>query len=476
MPQIIVEEKFENVDIRSSLSPKNFCRFVVIFVCFFISIMGCRAGKYLNSSENSRLTNESDSPLIIKSPALSRDFFGQSWDIDRGVLAVSDIIWNTEVKVLGSGKVFFYDSDTTAEAFGKRLMEIPAPGLARQFGSSLAYKGDLLAALDKRGYFYNADTGEEDRSEARVVLTIFKITLEAGGFELLKSTTLSLQKGFQYDDHIEFYNDFLLIGSFSPTQKSETKGGAVHFVDIKMGSGTFGEIVFSIHNPHPQEADHFGYSLWPMDKHLFVSAPGDDTMDVNSGAVYMYKINWDNIRGTKLIKAFYEPDPSPKNGEYVGWRIAATSKVLLVSAPLEDREDDEIGIREGVVYIFNADPEDESFGNYIDALDNKYPITSGGRFGFLLTATNNKAFIAQGPPAPNQKLNGEIFSINVDPDSENFRGMLQRYPLPKPDGFRQYGFPNEKLLYLDGSLATAGIFVRGNDNLVEHGSIMFFRE
>lgn len=76
--------------------------------------------------------------------------------------------------------------------------------------------------------------------------------------------------------------------------------GAAHLYD-----GQTGDFIRTFQNPTPEDGDWFGHSFAYLDNHILIGAPGDDTVGVDSGAVYLFDITTGD-----LLHTFYHPYPS----------------------------------------------------------------------------------------------------------------------------------------------------------------------
>ena len=90
--------------------------------------------------------------------------------------------------------------------------------------------------------------------------------------------------------------------------------------------------------------DYFGTSVAATSNHLVVSARGDDDIDTDAGAVYVYDINNLSATPTKLSPTGLDAS------DQFGWSVAASSNHIVVGA----RVDDDQGSDAGAVYVYNA--------------------------------------------------------------------------------------------------------------------------
>jgi hypothetical protein len=89
--------------------------------------------------------------------------------------------------------------------------------------------------------------------------------------------------------------------------------------------------------------DDYGISVAYEGDTVFIGAPFDDALGVNSGAVYVYSRNnneW--IRQQKITASDLAP------GDQFGWSVALSGNTALISA----RFDDDKGFNSGSVYVF----------------------------------------------------------------------------------------------------------------------------
>lgn len=99
----------------------------------------------------------------------------------------------------------------------------------------------------------------------------------------------------------------------------------------------------TIPNPEPQPGDGFGYAVAVSGKYLYVGAPFADRGAPGSGVVYVFL-----LRNGRLLQTLGNPSPEP--AENFGFSLAGLRKRIAIGSP----GDMSVGVDSGRVYIFKA--------------------------------------------------------------------------------------------------------------------------
>ena len=105
--------------------------------------------------------------------------------------------------------------------------------------------------------------------------------------------------------------------------------------------------------PDRSPQDFFGESVALEGDWLFIGAMGNDDREPEGGAVYVFKRNdgqWEQVQ------ILYPNDP--QDFHRFGWEIALEGDRVFVSAP----QDEELDIQAGAVYVFERDPLSDEWG------------------------------------------------------------------------------------------------------------------
>lgn len=96
--------------------------------------------------------------------------------------------------------------------------------------------------------------------------------------------------------------------------------------------------------PTPAAGDGFGTTVVAFGKNALVGAPGDDSLAIDAGAVYLFEGG-----SKKLLRAFLNPSPDANDG--FGAAIAVAGNFVIIGAP----GDDAVALNAGVAYIFDGE-------------------------------------------------------------------------------------------------------------------------
>jgi FG-GAP repeat len=219
------------------------------------------------------------------------------------------------------------------------------------FGSSVAMSGNRVligTPYDDNGapntgaaYLYDATTGE-------LLQTFKNPTPEAGDL-------------FGYS--VAISGNKVIIGAFLDDTGATDSGTAYLF------NADTGELVHTILNPNPGDADLFAGAVDIDGDKILISARADDTTDViDAGAVYLFDA------GTgKQLQTF--ANPTPESGDMFGVSVAISGNQVLIGAS----GDNTGAANSGATYLFDATTgnlsatftnptvaEGDLFGNAVD--------------------------------------------------------------------------------------------------------------
>ncbi len=189
----------------------------------------------------------------------------------------------------------------------------------------------------------------------------------------------------------------------------------------------------------PAPGDGFGASVASVAGNAAIGAPYDNgpSSTVHPGAVFLYDgVPTDDGVSTNhayrsLIHVF--ADPNPAAGDAFGAVIATVGNDLLIGAPGSSLS----GPGDGVAYLFDADPDDPTFGNLLATFTLPDPDAAGqAHFGASVAAANTDAII--GAPGKDNGT-GEVFLVAADPTQPNFGTLLLDIANPAHQAGSQFG-------------------------------------
>ncbi|MHB1557348.1 MAG: beta strand repeat-containing protein, partial [Isosphaeraceae bacterium] len=189
----------------------------------------------------------------------------------------------------------------------------------------------------------------------------------------------------------------------------------------------------------PTPGDGFGASVASVAGNAAIGAPYDNgpNSTVHPGAVFLYDgVPTDNGVTTlysysKLIHVF--ADPNPAAGDEFGVAIATVGNDLLIGAPGSSI----LGPGDGAAYLFDANPDDPTFGSLLATFTMPNPPGTGqAHFGASVAAVGTNAVIG----APNNLGGlGEAYLFAADPTQPDFGSLLVNLSNPDQSSGADYG-------------------------------------
>ncbi len=290
---------------------KNVIKNRIVFVGVGIGILISSTVMGQVTAEDFRLTADD---------GMAFDWFGDAVAISENMIAIG--AYGDDDNGGLSGAVYLFDLTTGAQEF--KL----TPDNARSgdsFGRSIAIADGIVAvgALGDRdngfnsgaAYLFSLDTGEQ----------VHKLLPSDG------------EEGDRFGSSIAVHGGIVAVGARLDSDLG-TSSGAVYLFDTASGQELF-KLVASDGNA----ADTFGLSVALGDGLLVVSAPGDDDVANNSGAIYVF----DTTTGQQLHKI--KANDASLN-DYLGDSVDIDQGVILVGSAL----DDDSGPSSGSAYLFDA--------------------------------------------------------------------------------------------------------------------------
>ena len=207
----------------------------------------------------------------------------------------------------------------------------------------------MLDSFDGRAYVYDTKTG--------TLLHTFDNPTPADGD--------------RFGIRLAMDGDYAVIGAWSDDTLVDHTGAAyIYHMET-------GELIHTVDNPEPANADHFGYDIAAAGGYTAIAAADDDDPFGDSGSVYIFDILSGNLIHT--IR-----NPSPNTGDDFGHSVGMSDEYVVISAPY----DDTTGTNHGRVYVF-----DVTTGSLIYTFDNPDPDDSD-RFGLRADVSGHYALIA----------------------------------------------------------------------------------
>lgn len=361
--------------------------------------------------------------------------------INSTMLAAGSVTATT----LADGSVGLNKLNTTTSWIFSRLLLEPTPAAGDFFGFEMAALGtdriligaswdDRSVSAEGGAYLFNANGTllTSFTNPAPVVQDLFGLAVNTVGDKILIS---SLDAGANGTGEVYLFNtNGALLKTFAnPTpETNDNFGYSVAGVDVDkviIGShydntgapqagaaylfNTNGTLLTTFTNPTPAFNDQFGHAVTAVGTNLvLITSVADDTMAVNSGAVYLYNLNGG------LLHSFFNPGAS--NLILFGYAITALGNDrVLVGAP----DAAGIGTNRSAAYLFNTN------GTLLRTFPNQNP-TGADLFGSSVAAFGqDQILVGAGLGTTNVVY---LFSTNGT--------LLSTFTEPVPTPGDQFGF------------------------------------
>ena len=148
------------------------------------------------------------------------------------------------------------------------------------------------------------------------------------------------QFGNEFGHSLYFSNDYLLVGAPGEDDLIREDTGAVYLFRLQDDFSVSTKILPSNRNNN----DRFGQVVWLSDELIFVGAPNGDGETSNSGLVYIFSFNPQDLSVQEIFRIL---PPVATSGIMFGQNFVVHGEFIFISAP---RSDDT-----GVVYIYKRE-------------------------------------------------------------------------------------------------------------------------
>ena len=307
---------------------------------------------------------------IQGSDAQASDFFGHS-------VAVSD------TRIVVSAKDFFDTNGSTGayifDIDGNQIAKVQ-PSVAQaedQFGESVAVSNNRIVVGAPR---------ETTAGPAYFAGTVYIFDINGNQLAKIQGSDTEAYDGF--GESVAVSNNRIVVGAkYEDTTAGDA--GSVYIFDID------GNQIAKIQASDAQASDSFGWSVAVSDTRIVVSAPTEDTGGTNTGSVYIFDID-----GNQLAKI--QGSDTEEFDEF-GRSVAVSDTRIVVGTLWEDTT----WTDSGSAYIFDID------GNQIAKIRASDPQYQD-YFGTSVAVSNNR--IVVGAPTEDTTASGAgsvyIFDIN----------------------------------------------------------------
>jgi len=274
---------------------------------------------------------------LIASDGASRDGFGSSVSLHGELAVIGAPLDNTTLADVGSCYIFRLDSLLGSWTEEQKLMS-PTNGFQQMFGASVGIIGDSILVGVPADDELILDGG---------AVHAFQYDITQGDWMPAEIITASTGEIWDYfGTSIAMHEEFAVIGVPEDDDEGLDAGGAFTFRrDLVAGNWTEEQRLPAAGGVAD---DRYGSSVAVSPEFLVVGAPFDDATNLNTGSVYVYRIEAGSIVfEQKLVAGDGLPD------DRFGSAVGISDDVIVVGAPYDDEGGQ---INRGSCYLFRRDP------------------------------------------------------------------------------------------------------------------------
>lgn len=263
-------------------------------------------------------------------------FFGASVGVDRRTIVVG-----VQEDDNGVGSAIVYKYDSANRTFFEEAKLIPSNGEPTgDFGRAVAISDDFVIV----GAQKHDDAGI-DSGAAYIYMRSEVERAEGEWDEVAILTPPDAQENERFGISVAIHKNVAIIGANGADQNGENSGAAYIFTLID------GEWMFTqkLVAPDGEAGDNFGFSVAIYGNQAVVGAVWDGE---KSGSVYVYILN----RGVWTVEGKFVADGGNPDDQF-GWSVSMWEQTIAVGAFADDTS----GLDSGAVYIFEKDSDDVWF-------------------------------------------------------------------------------------------------------------------
>jgi len=185
----------------------------------------------------------------------------------------------------------------------------------------------------------------------------------AGKNYVLTNTKLLNENG-EEDDHlgksVTIYGNICMVGAPNANVNG-TSSGSIRVYSTSNEGTTWGYIT-TIYPEDESSGMYFGYDMDLYDEYLVVGAYGDDTLDSNAGAIYIFKTN--NTGWETWYQVAKLTGDDSEGGDQYGHAVSIYKDMIVVGA----RYNDEVDNNASAVYNYVKSGDNITFKEKITVL------------------------------------------------------------------------------------------------------------
>ena len=257
-------------------------------------------------------------------------FFGSSVAVDRRTIVVG-----IQEDDNGVGSAIVYKYDSINRTFFEEAKLTPSNGEPTDdFGRAVAISGDFIIVGAQKNDEAGVDTG------AAYIYMRSEIQRAEGEWtEVARLTPPDAQENERFGISVAIHNKVAIIGANGADQNGENSGAAYIFtlVDDEW------QFTQKLVAPDGETGDNFGFSVAIDGNQAAVGAVWDSD---KSGSVYIYALT----KGIWTVEGKFVADGGNPDDQF-GWSLAMWERTIAVGAFADDTS----GLDSGAVYIFEKD-------------------------------------------------------------------------------------------------------------------------
>lgn len=314
--------------------------------------------EYLESTEN---TNSSES-------SVADNLFGKSVALSQDTAIVGDALAGDK------GKAFIYTRDSSQDWQLNKELSPSDSFSGKGFGYCVAIHDDIavVSAFD------------DDISASTNGSVYIYLRDENGEWEYkdeLVPDDLTSENPFNYGNTVDIYDNKVVVGAIGGKNNSDQTTGSAYIFTLSEDLNTYTFV--KILPKDGKTNGKFGYSVDIYDDKVILGAIEDN--GIGNGTAYIFECsegeNW-------IEKTSFSPENSIPNGCYSN-AVAIWDDYAVVGLQY-GFDDNNNGT--GIIYIYNRDPNDESWSYYTKLFSSDG--FEGDRFGYSVALANKRVVVS----------------------------------------------------------------------------------
>ncbi len=256
---------------------------------------------------------------------------------------------------------------------------------------------------------------------------------------------------FGYD--MDLYEEYLVVGAYGDDSLDSNAGAIYIFKTNNTGWETWYQVT-KLTGDDSEGGDQYGHAVSIYEDMIVVGARYNDEVDNNAGAVYTYVKSGDNITFKEKITV-----SGGTSSDYFGFSLSVREDMLIVGAYGVDDN----GSASGAAYIYKTSNNGNNW--YLKEKLTASDGTSSDRFGYAVDINNKYAVIG----AYLDESKGSVYVYNTSDEGENWGNEIKLRP-SDIDTNDQFG--RAVTMYDSSILVSAG----GHDLIAENAGAVYVYE